>query len=154
MRRTITLLASLALAFSSQSQTISVESRKPTPNIGWDSLQNRVIFPELLHRAGLEGTAWTLLKFDSSGFVDSIQTRCTFDCYAGQVLPPEHFETAARLFSQSVREAFAGTKWRVPSSTPDWFSVRLEFLQFDENSGHRLTIEVEKVKTNRRIVNY
>ena len=154
MTRAFALFALLASILSNHPQAVMVEVRKPTPEIGWDSLQNKFAYPDLLHRAGLEATVWAFLRFDSTGFVDSIRTRCMFEYEAtAHVAPSEESEIRSRIFSKSVREALTGTKWVVPVSFSGWFSLRVQFLQSDSAASHRLLIEVNRIKVKIRPTN-
>ncbi|MFN0158042.1 MAG: hypothetical protein ACKVRP_08240 [Bacteroidota bacterium] len=147
MTGTFVLFALLVFTQPSHPQTISAEARKPMPEVGWDSLQNRIVFANLAHRAGLEATVWAFLTFDSTGAIDSVIIRCMFEYEAtAHVTPSEQLGIAERMFSQPVREALAGTKWFIPEGFSGWFSLRVQFIQSDGDTGHRLVKEVNKIK--------
>jgi hypothetical protein len=48
------------------------DSRYPQPAIGWDSLKGLIIYPELVRRAGLEGTTTVILSVDSTGLINHL----------------------------------------------------------------------------------
>jgi hypothetical protein len=143
----LALLAFFVLSLANHPQATTQDVRKPTPEIGWDSLQNRITYPVLPQRAGLEATVWAFLRFDSTGVVDSIRTRCMFEHDATvHVTPSEQSEIPSRIFSQCTRDALVGTKWLIPTSFSGWFSLRVQFLQSDSAASHRLLIEVNRIK--------
>jgi hypothetical protein len=130
------LIPAVMIPLLANSQKIS----KPIPKIGWDSLQSRILYPDLAHRAGIEGTVWASLTFDSTGRVDSIITRFEHN------LTGENSSKVSEMFSVPVRKALTGTSWLVPTDYSGWFFVPVQFLQTDTSSSHRLYIKAEKIK--------
>ena len=99
MKPPLFFIIGLALVYPVFGQVTGSDPHYLTPEIGWDSLQAKIEYPELARRAGLEGTVDAVVYINASGIVDSIRIQST-----------------AEIFVQPVEQALRSTKWVCPKS--------------------------------------
>lgn len=76
MKRFTLLLISVITLGHGQSQD---DVTLPVPKIGWDSLQNYVVYPEIARRSGLEGLFRAYVSIDSMGIVTKVRVTNDFN---------------------------------------------------------------------------
>jgi hypothetical protein len=78
---------------------------EPAPEIGWDSLYARIVYPRLPLMVGFEAIVWTRILIDYDGNVDTIDTHVA--------LAPSVQNVSSESFVEAVKTALRSTKWRI-----------------------------------------
>jgi hypothetical protein len=85
--------------FAQQNESIKL----PSPKIGWDSLEGRILYPELARRAGVWGAYEAKLIIDSVGNVSTLKVGCAnFD---------RKPETSDTIFINSIKNVLKEIEW-------------------------------------------
>jgi len=96
------------------------------PVIGWDSLSASIRYPEILRRAGVEGAANVIAKFDSTGAIDTILVTANHE-----------------VFRHSIEYTLRSTKWHPGmyrgKATPSAAFFNVHF--YINNDVRRISVE-------------
>jgi TonB family protein len=111
----------------------SQEDSLPSPTIGWDSLKNLIVYPDLARRAGLEGFVDVEIDVDTNGNV--LKT---------------NFDASHELFKSTVQDALVKIKWNPEYYKGKHLKHRVNFpihFMINSNDKNRMFIKVEPVKS-------
>jgi hypothetical protein len=106
------LITGLAVVYPVFGQVTTSNSHELTPEIGWDTLEARIEYPDLARRAELQGDVYAVVYISPSGAVDSV-----------------HIQSNAEIFLDSVNNAIRSTKWNcIRPCASDSIAITIHFL--------------------------